>query len=147
MIFQVTRGALAAALIIALCAPVHAQTDESNRLAAAEKLFLSHAYRQVATRQIYETVNSLPPEQSKAALQALQDPAVVNAMRQVITRAMAGTYGVKELEFLQKVFNSPEMETFVKRENVFRSQMQREFTAAILTNPALIGRIPLPSNK
>jgi hypothetical protein len=122
----------------------HAQTpeNESARLAAAERLFLAPAYRQIATRQIYETLQSLPPEQGKSALAALRDPSVVAALRQVISRAMASTYSVKELEFLRKTFSSPEMETFVKKESVFRDQLQRELTAAILTNPALIGRIP-----
>ena len=132
-------------LLSAICVGSHAQEPESTRMAAAEKLFLVPAYRQIATRQIYETLHSLPPEQSKAALGALRDPAVVSALRQVIARAMAGTYSVKELDFLQKVFSAPEMESFVKRENVFRDQLQREFTAALLTNPALIGRIPVPS--
>lgn len=120
---------------------------ESARMAAAERLFLTPGYRQLATRQIYETLKSLPPEQSQAALSALRDPAVVNAMRQVISRAMANTYSIKELDFLHKIFGAPEMESFIRRENVFRDQLQREFTAALLTNPALIGRIPMTSGK
>ncbi len=139
------RWIIGAFLLSAVWTCSYAQEPESSRMAAAEKLFLVPAYRQIATRQIYETLRSLPPEQSKAALGALRDPAVVNALRQVIARAMAGTYTVKELDFLQKVFSAPEMESFVKRENVFRDQLQREFTAALLTNPALIGRVPLPS--
>jgi hypothetical protein len=136
---------IAACLLCASTAVSQAQEPESTRMAAAEKLFQVPAYRQIATRQIYETLQALPPEQSKAALDALRDPAVVKALRQVIARAMAGTYSVKELDFLEKVFSAPEMESFVKRENVFRDQLQREFTAALLTNPALFGRIPLPS--
>ncbi len=147
MNFRALRGTVCACLLSTIppVALAQASEGEANRMAAAEKLFLLPAYRQIATRQIYETLNSLPPEQSKAALQSLRDPAVVSAMRQVITSAMAGTYGVKELEFLNKMFSAPEMETFVKRETIFRDQLQREFTAALLTNPALIGRIPLPS--
>lgn len=120
---------------------------ESLRMAAAERLFQVPAYRQIATRQIYETVKGLPPEQSQPALEALRDPVVASAMRQVISRAMANTYTVKEMEFLHKLFLMPEMETFIRREGVFRDQLQREFTAALLTNPALMGRIPLPSGR
>ena len=120
---------------------------ESLRMAAAEKLFLSPAYRQIATRQIYETLKALPPEQSQPALAALRDPSVVNAMRQVISRAMANTYSVKELDFLHRMFSTPEMESFVRREAFFRDQLQREFTAALLTNPSLMGRIPVPANR
>ncbi|MFN0315624.1 MAG: hypothetical protein ACKVQA_11380 [Burkholderiales bacterium] len=139
------RWIATACVLCASGAASYAQELESSRMAAAEKLFQVPAYRQIATRQIYETLQSLPPEQSRAALDALRDPAVVSALRQVIARAMAGTYTTKELEFLEKVFSAPEMESFVKRETVFRDQLRREFTAALLTNPALIGRIPLPS--
>lgn len=137
--------ALALVLLMAF-APLHAQDyqAESARLAAADKLFELTAYTKLASRQIYEAINNLAPEQRPAARAALQDPVVLKAMRQVITRAMAGTYGVKELEFLHKIFSAPEMETFVQRESLFRAQLQREFTAAMLTNPALIGRIPPP---
>lgn len=138
--------ALWLALVSGLAGAQSAES-ESLRMLAAERLFLTPAYRQLATRQIYETLKSLPPEQSQAALSALRDPAVVNAMRQVISRAMAGTYTVKELEFLHRIFGAPEMESFIRRESVFRDQLQREFTAALLTNPALIGRIPPPSGK
>jgi len=140
----------ACALIMLLqCALGSAQTPEpeSVRLAAAERLFNLPSYRQLATRQIYETVRNLPPDQSQAAQAALRDPAVVNAMRQIISRAVANTYSLKEMEFLHRLFASPEMESFMRREGQFRDQLQREFTAALLTNPVLIRAIPPPAQR
>lgn len=141
----VLRWMLLVALISAALAAIAQTPDsEAERIAAAEKLFELSAYTKLASRQIYEAVNNLAPEQRQAAQQALRDPAVTRAMRQVLTRAMAGTYGVKDLKFLHSIFSAPEMSAFIEREPLFRAQLQREFTAAILTNPALIKHIPPP---
>lgn len=141
---KITALGLLAAFVVSL-ASAQDYRSEAARLEAAEKLFELSAYTKLASRQIFETVDSLAPDQRAAARKALRDPTVIKAMRQVITRAMAGTYGVKELEFLHKIFSAPEMDTFIQREGLFRNQLQREFAAALLTNPALIGRIPPPT--
>jgi len=137
---------LAGLLMGALCSGAWAQQpmgSESARMAAAEKLFYTPAYRKLIIRTLYETFETLPPDKNKAAVEALNDPSVANAMRRVLLWSMAGTYSVGELEFLQRTFAAPEMDTFMARENAFRDTLMREFTAAVLSDPALLRYVPI----
>jgi hypothetical protein len=113
------------------------------RQQAAERLFELPAYRQVATRQVYEAIRSLPDPQYQAALEALSDPKVVQVLREVIVRSMARTFSVTELDSLGRYMASDEARSTVEKTDVFQEALVREFIAAGMTHPEL-GRYLLP---
>ena len=107
---------LAALLLVMATAGNAALPGDSteNRLTAATKLFELPAYRMIATRQLYQSLDSLPAEQRKRATNALSDPAVMTALRGVISRSM-----------VDKVQN-------------FQSSLTTELLAASVTDPDLM---------
>ena len=115
-----------------------AQDTPGNRLDAANRLFELPAYRLIATRQLYESLNSLPAEQHKRALAALSDPAVVTSLRGVISRSMAQTFSTAELEHLARFFQADEARSMIDKTQSFQSILTRELLAASVSDPELI---------
>ena len=115
-----------------------AQDTPGNRLDAANRLFELPAYRLIATRQLYESLNSLPAEQHKRALAALSDPAVMASMRGVISRSMAQTFSTAELEHLARFFQADEARSMIDKTQSFQSILTRELLAASVSDPELI---------
>lgn len=109
-----------------------------GRLDAANRLFDLPAYRLIATRQLYQSLESLPEEQHKRALAALSDPAVMNALRNVISRSMAQTFTSAELEHLARFLKADEARSMVDKVPVFQSRLTRELLAASVTDPDLL---------
>ena len=122
-----------------------AQTSDSpeTRRYAAERLFELPAYRQIASRQVYEAVESLPEGQSRSAIDALSDPKVVQALRDVIVRSMAQTFTVAELETLARFLATDEASSMLHKTDAFQASLIRGLLAAGLTNPDL-ARILIP---
>ena len=110
---------------------------------AAERLFDLPAYRQIASRQVYEAVESLPEGQSRTAIDALSDPKVVQALRDVIVRSMAQTFTVAELETLARFLATDEASSMLRKTDAFQAALIRGLLAAGLTNPDL-ARILIP---
>ncbi len=119
-----------------------ADTPEA-RQQAAERLFELPAYRQVATRQVYEAMRSLPDPQYQSAIEALSDPKVVQVLREVIVRSMARTFSVAELESLGRYMATDEARSTVEKTDAFQDALLREFLAAGLTHPEL-GKYLIP---
>ncbi len=119
-----------------------ADTPEA-RQQAAERLFELPAYRQVATRQVYEAMRSLPDPQYQSALEALSDPKVLQVLREVIVHSIARTFSVAELESLGRYMATDEARSTVEKTDAFQDALLREFIAAGLTHPEL-GRYLLP---
>jgi hypothetical protein len=113
------------------------------RQQAAERLFELPAYRQVATRQVYEALRSLPDPQYQSALEALSDPKVVQLLREVIVRSMARTFSVAELDSLGRYMASDEARSTVEKTDAFQDALVREFVAAGMTHPEL-GKYLIP---
>ena len=107
------------------------------RQQAAERLFELPAYRQVATRQVYEAMRSLPDAQYQSAVDALSDPTVVQVLREVIVRSMARTFTVAELESLGRYMATDEARSTVQKTDAFQDALLREFLAAGLSHPEL----------
>ncbi len=116
--------------------------DLTARIAAAERLFALPAYRLLATRQIQEGLKFLPEPQYRKALEALDNPRVVQALRGMIVRSMAHTYSAEEINFLAAFLAAPQARAFVAGLPVFEAQLTRELIAASLTDPT-IGEILL----
>jgi hypothetical protein len=119
-----------------------ADTEDARRR-AAESLFELPVYRKMATRQVYQALQSLPEEQYKSATAALSDPKVVSAMRRVIIRSMAQTFTVPELETLQRYLATPEAGTMVDKTDAFQDALLQQMMGEALTNPDL-ARILVP---
>jgi len=119
-----------------------ADTPEA-RQQAAERLFELPAYRQVATRQVYEAMRSLPDPQYQSAIEALSDPKVVQVLREVIVRSMARTFSVAELESLGRYMATDEARSTVEKTDAFQDALLREFISAGLTHPEL-GKYLIP---
>ena len=119
-----------------------ADTPEA-RQQAAERLFELPAYRQMATRQVYEAMRSLPDPQYQSALEALSDPKVLQVLREVIVHSMARTFSVAELESLGRYMASDEAHSTVEKTDAFQDALVREFIAAGLTHPEL-GKYLIP---
>ena len=134
---------LALALAAASQAAFAAETEGARRR-AAESLFELSAYRKIATRKVYEAIQSLPEEQYKSAAAALSDPKVVKAVREVIIRSMAQTFTVPELESLQRYLATPEAGSMVDKTDAFQAALLKELLGAAITNPDL-GRILVPT--
>jgi hypothetical protein len=110
----------------------------ANRLDAATHLFDLPAYRLIATRQLYESLNSLPAEQHKRALAALSDPAVMASLRGVISRSMAQTFSTAELEHLARFLQADEARSMVDKTQNFQSILTKELLTASVSDPELI---------
>ncbi|HVY04576.1 MAG TPA: hypothetical protein VHB46_01245 [Burkholderiales bacterium] len=114
-----------------------ADTPE-NRLEAASRLFELPAYRLVATRQLYESIDSLPEEQRKRALAALSDPAVMQSLRGVISRSMAQTFSTAELDHLAQFLKADQARSMIDKIQNFQGSLTRELLAASVSDPALM---------
>ncbi len=109
-----------------------------SRLEAASRLFELPAYRLIATRQLYESLDSLPAEQHKRALAALSDPAVMQSLRGVISRSMAQTFSTAELEHLARFLKADEARSMVDKAQNFQGILTRELLAASISDPSLM---------
>ncbi|MEO8156684.1 MAG: hypothetical protein ABI648_02730 [Betaproteobacteria bacterium] len=109
-----------------------------NRLDAARHLFDLPAYRQIATRQLYESLNSLPEEQHRRALAALSDAAVMASLRGVISRSMARTFSTAELAHLARFLQADEARSMIDKAQNFQSALTRELLAASVSDPELV---------
>jgi hypothetical protein len=121
---------------LAVAAP--AADTPGNRLDAANHLFELPAYRQIATRQLYESLNVLPAEQHKRALAALSDPAVMASLRGVISRSMAQTFSIGELEHLARFLKAAEALSMVDKTQSFQSILTKELLTASVSDPELV---------
>jgi hypothetical protein len=119
-----------------------ADTPEA-RQQAAERLFELPAYREVATRQVYEAIRSLPDAQYRSAVEALSDPKVIRVLREVIVHSMARTFTVGELESLGRYMATDEARSTVAKTDTFQDALLREFLAAGLSHPE-IGKYLVP---
>jgi len=115
----------------------HAAEGSEARQQAAERLFELPAYREVATRQVYEAMRSLPDAQYRSAVDALSDPKVIQVLREVIVRSMARTFTVRELESLGRYMGTEEARSTVAKTDAFQNALLREFLAAGLSHPEL----------
>jgi hypothetical protein len=131
---------LAALLLVMATAGNAAPPGDSteNRLTAATKLFELPAYRMIATRQLYQSLDSLPAEQRKRATNALSDPAVMTALRGVISRSMAQTFSTTELDHLARFLKADEARSMVDKVQNFQSSLTTELLAASVTDPDLM---------
>lgn len=110
----------------------------SNRLDAANHLFDLPAYRQIATRQLYESLNSLPEEQHRRAVAALSDAAVMASLRGVISRSMAQTFSTAELAHLARFLQADEARSMIDKAQNFQSVLTRELLGASVSDPELV---------
>jgi hypothetical protein len=117
--------------------PAFAADTPQARQQAAERLFELPAYREVATRQVYEAMRSLPDAQYQSAVDSLSDPKVVQVLREVIVRSMARTFTVAELESLGRYMATDEARSTVEKTTAFQEALLREFLAAGLSHPEL----------
>ena len=115
----------------------HAAEGSEARQQAAERLFELPAYREVATRQVYDAMRSLPDAQYRSAVDALSDPKVIQLLREVIVRSMARTFTVRELESLGRYMATDEARSTVAKTDAFQDALLREFLAAGLSHPEL----------
>ena len=115
----------------------HAADGPEARQQAAERLFELPAYREVATRQVYDAMRSLPDAQYRSAVDALSDPKVIQLLREVIVRSMARTFTVRELESLGRYMATDEARSTVAKTDAFQDALLREFLAAGLSHPEL----------
>jgi hypothetical protein len=126
---------LAAAAMLGQAARA-ADTPEA-RQQEAERLFELPAYREVATRQVYDAMRSLPDAQYQSAVAALSDPKVIQVLREVIVRSMARTFTVAELASLGRYMATDEARSTVAKTDAFQDALLREFLAAGLSHPEL----------
>ncbi|MCC7549106.1 MAG: hypothetical protein IT532_15200 [Burkholderiales bacterium] len=140
------RGVIAATLAawLAFPAPAPGQTGApqpvpvtAQGLKAAERLFDVPAYRQLATRQLYRALASLPEDRYTSSVEALKDPEVIRILRGVIARSMAQTYSLAELEFLARMLSTDEGRSIAAKDDLLQDMLTRELIAAALTNPEL----------
>lgn len=113
-----------------------AETPEA-RLHAAQRLFDLPTYRQLATRQIYTALKFLPAEEYRRASEALNNPAVVQALQGVIARSMAQTFSLAELEHIERFLAADEARSMVAKAEGFESVVIRELLATAMTDPEL----------
>jgi hypothetical protein len=125
--------------VASLLPAAHAQRADTppNRRAAAEALFEIPAYRQLATRQMYQAIGQLPEAQRERALAGLSDARIVGAVRDVIVRSSAEVYTVRELEYLARMLSAPEAQTLLEKGQAFEATLARELFTAALTDPEL----------
>ena len=123
-------------LMPAIAAPT-ADTP-GDRLDAANHLFDLPTYRMIATRQLYESLNSLPAEQQKRAVAALSDPSVIASLRGVISRSMAQTFSTAELQHLARFLRADEARSMIEKTQSFQSILTKELLTASVSDPELI---------
>lgn len=124
--------------VSALASAAPTADTPGNRLDAANHLFELPAYRVIATRQLYESLNSLPAEQRKRALAALSEPAVMTSLRGVISRSMAQTFSTAELEHLARFLQAEEARSMIDKTQNFQSILTRELLTASVSDPELV---------
>jgi hypothetical protein len=113
-----------------------ADTPET-RVQVAQRLFDLPVYRQLATRQIYTALKFLPAEEYRRAADALNNPAVVQALQGVIARSMAQTFSLAELEHIERFLAADEAKSMAAKVDGFESVVIRELLAAAMTDPEL----------
>ena len=109
-----------------------------NRLDAARHLFELPAYRLIATRQLYVSLNTLPAKQHQRARAALSDPAVMASLHDVISRSMAQTFSTAELEHPARFLQADEARTTIDKAQGFQTIPGRELLGASESDPGLI---------
>ncbi len=127
---------LAGALVCPFSPAIAADSPET-RLQMAQRLFELPAYRQLATRQIYTALKFLPAEEYRRAADALNNPAVVQALQGVIARSMAQTFSLPELAHIERFLSADEARSMVAKADGFESVVIRELLAAAMTDPEL----------
>ena len=128
---------LVLALVIAPLAGAAETETAQQREAAAARLFDVPLYRELATREIYEALRTLPDAQRKQASAALRDPKIVQALKQAILRSTATTYSVKEIELVHRFLSADEARSIMNKLDVFRGALLKEAVAAAIANPEL----------
>ncbi len=99
-------------------------------------------YRELATREIYEALGTLPDGQRRQLSAALRDPKVVQALKQAILRSTASTYSVKEIELVRYFLAADEARSIMNKLDRFRGALLKEAVAAALLNPDLAPALP-----
>ncbi len=131
--------------LAAVAAPFANAADEDaaqQRESAAAKLFDVPLYRELATREIYEALGTLPDGQRRQLSAALRDPKVVQALKQAILRSTASTYSVKEIELVRYFLAADEARSIMNKLDRFRGALLKEAVAAALLNPDLAPALP-----
>jgi hypothetical protein len=118
-----------------------ADTPE-QREAAATRLFNVPLYRELATREVYEALATLPDSQRIPITNALRDPKVVQALKRAILRSTAATYTVKEIELVHRFLDTEEARSIMSKLDQFRGALLKEAVAAAITNPELVPALP-----
>lgn len=143
---KMPRAAFALWLAFACAgAPLASAADEDaaqQRETAAAKLFDVPLYRELATREIYEALGTLPDGQRRQLSAALRDPKVVQALKQAILRSTASTYSVKEIELVHHFLAADEARSIMNKLDRFRGALLKEAVAAALLNPDLAPALP-----
>ena len=127
---------LACSTLGAASSALAADTPET-RVQVAQRLFDLPVYRQLATRQIYTALKFLPAEEYWRAADALNNPAVVQALQGVIARSMAQTFSLAELEHIERFLAADEAKSMAAKVDGFESVVIRELLAAAMTDPEL----------
>jgi hypothetical protein len=132
------------ALLLVLAPPVLAADAETNeqREVAAARLFDVPLYRELATREIYEALGTLPDAQRRQLSAALRDPKIVQALKQAILRSTAATYSVKEIELVRRFLAADEARSIMNKLELFRGALLKEAVAAAILNPDLAPALP-----
>ncbi len=131
--------------LAAAVAPFASAADEDaaqQRESAAAKLFDVPLYRELATREIYEALGTLPDGHRRQLSAALRDPKVVQALKQAILRSTASTYSVKEIELVRYFLAADEARSIMNKLDRFRGALLKEAVAAALLNPDLAPALP-----
>jgi hypothetical protein len=131
--------------LAAVGAPFARAADEDvaqQRETAAARLFDVPLYRELATREIYEALGTLPDGQRRQLSAALRDPKVVQALKQAILRSTAATYSVKEIELVRHFLAADEARSIMNKLDRFRGALLKEAVAAALLNPDLAPALP-----
>jgi len=124
-------------VLFLLVPAANADDSPEGRLQAAQRLFELPAYRQLATRQIYTALKFLPAEEYRRAADALNNPAVVQALQGVIARSMAQTFSLAELAHIERFLAADEARSMIAKADGFESVVIRELLAAAMTDPEL----------
>lgn len=144
----IRRTALVVLVLLAPAAPAQQAAQPlpltAEALSAAERLFEIPAYRQLATRQLYRALESLPEAQYQASVDALNDPQVVQVLRGVIARSMAQSFTMQELDFMARILATDEARAIVAKSDLLQSLLTRELAVAALSNPDLARILSAP---
>jgi hypothetical protein len=131
------------ALLIGVMAGAHAaDSDDGPRREAAARLFDVPLYRELATREIYEALGTLPDGQRQQLSAALRDPKVVQTLKTAIVRSTAATYSVPEIEHVHRFLEAKEARSIMDKLDRFRGALLKEAVAAALTHPELSPALP-----